>query len=75
MTSEPLFIDRDAIRKATRKGLIAAAILAVLTIAEFFVATELEDPLLALIPFVLVKGWIILDAFMHIRDLFTDGGH
>jgi hypothetical protein len=62
-------------KKTTRKGLIGAALLAVLTIIEYFIAIGLEDPLFALLPFVVLKGWIILDVFMHVRQVFKEGGH
>ena len=75
MTTEPLIIDHEGFRSATRKGLIAAVFLGVLTAIEFFIATTIEDPLLPLLPFVALKGWIILDAFMHIRAVFSEGGH
>jgi hypothetical protein len=75
MTTEELTIDSEGLKKATRKGLMAAALLGVLTIVEFFVAVGLDDPLLALLPFVALKGWIILDAFMHVRAVFGDGDH
>ena len=75
MTTEELTIDSEALKKATRKGLIAAALLAVLTVIEFFVAVGLDDPLLALLPFVALKGWIILDTFMHVRAVFGEGDH
>lgn len=75
MTSEQVAIDHDGLRSATRKGLIAIALLGVLTVVEFFVAIRLDDPLLALIPFVIVKGWIILDAFMHVKAVFGGGDH
>jgi len=75
MTTEELTIDSEGLKKATRKGLMAAALLGVLTIIEFFVAVGLDDPLLALLPFVALKGWIILDAFMHVRAVFGDGDH
>ncbi|MCL1602216.1 MAG: hypothetical protein M3112_11920 [Actinomycetia bacterium] len=75
MTTELVPIDRDGMRAATRKGLIGAAVLAVLTIIEYFVAISLENPLLALLPFVALKGWIILDVFMHVRQVFKEGGH
>jgi hypothetical protein len=75
MTQEVVPIDREGLRKTTRKGLIGAALLAVLTIIEYIVAISLEDPLLALLPFVALKGWIILDVFMHVRQVFKEGGH
>ena len=49
--------------------------LAVMTIIEYIIATAFEgEPwmLWALLPFVLAKGWIILDTFMHIRALWGD---
>ena len=76
MTTEQVVpIDRDGMRKATRKGLIGAALLAVLTIVEYFIAVSLEDPLFALLPFVALKGWIILDVFMHVKQVFKEGDH
>ena len=75
MTTELVPIDQEGLRKTTRKGLIGAGLLAVLTIIEYFVAIGLDDPLLALIPFVLLKGWIILDVFMHVKQVFREGGH
>jgi hypothetical protein len=75
MTTELVPIDREGMKKATRKGVIAAILLAVLTVIEYFVAIGLDDPLLALIPFVLLKGWVILDVFMHVRQVFREGGH
>ncbi len=68
-------VDREGMRSATRKGLISAAILAVLTIVEFFVAISFENPLLPLLPFVVLKGWIILDTFMHVRAVFSQESH
>ncbi len=54
---------------------MAAALLGVLTVVEFFVAIGLDDPLLPLLPFVIVKGWIILDTFMHVKAVFGGGDH
>jgi hypothetical protein len=73
VTTQQVAIDHDALKKATRKGVIAAVLLAVLTIIEYFVAINVEEPLLPLLPFVIVKGWIILDAFMHVRAVFHSG--
>jgi hypothetical protein len=75
MTQEVVPIDREGLKKTTRKGLIGAALLAVLTVVEYFIAISLDDPLLALLPFVALKGWIILDVFMHVRQVFKEGGH
>jgi hypothetical protein len=73
VTTSQVAIDSEALGKATRKGLMAALLLAVLTIIEYFVAISVEEPLLPLLPFVAVKGWIILDAFMHVRAVFHAG--
>ena len=75
MTTEQVAIDSDGLRKATRKGLMGAFWLAVLTIGEFIVFGIGDgEPwgTLGLMPFVLLKGWIILDTFMHIRALWGD---
>ena len=75
MTTEQVSIDQDALRRVSLKGGVAAMLLAVLTIIEYFVAIGLENPLLPLLPFVVLKGWIILDTFMHVRAVFGDGDH
>ncbi len=76
MTTEMVAIDRENLRKATKRGLLAAALLGVLSVFEYIIAVEVAEPLLPILPFVFAKGWIILDAFMHIRALFNDeGGH
>ena len=72
MTTDQIAIDNEALKKATRKGIVAAVVLAVLTIIEFIIAKSLENPLLPLLPFVVLKGWIILDTFMHVRALWSD---
>lgn len=75
MTTDQVAIDRDGLRKDSRKGIIGALWLAVLTVIEFFIAVGGDgEPWLlwALLPFVLLKGWIILDTFMHIRALWSD---
>jgi hypothetical protein len=72
MTTEKVAVDHEGLRALRRKGIIAALLLTVLTVIEYFVAIGLDDPLLALIPFVLLKGWIILDTFMHVRALWGD---
>jgi hypothetical protein len=79
MTTEnattPVTVDRAAYRKAMRKGLWGAFWLAALSVVEFFIAIVDEGEswvLWALLPFVLAKGWIILDVFMHIRALWRE---
>jgi len=76
MTTEATAADRRNFNAATKRGVRAAVLLAILTLIEFLIASSLENPLLPLLPFVLAKGWIILDSFMHVRDLFNGGsGH
>ncbi len=75
MTTEQVAIDRSALKKATRKGVTAAMFLAVLTVIEYFIAVEIHNPLWPLLPFVFLKGWIILDSFMHVRAVFDSGDH
>jgi len=75
MTREQVVVDNESMRKAIRKGVIAALLLAVLTVIEFFVAVGVEEPLIPLLPFLALKGWIILDSFMHVRAVFSDGEH
>jgi len=72
MTTDQVSVDHDALRNATRKGVVAAVVLGVLTIVDFIIATSIENPLLLLLPFVALKGWIILDTFMHVRALWSD---
>lgn len=75
MTSEQVTIDRAGLRQATRKGLVAAFWVFILTIAEFIVYFAGDgEPwgTWGLLPFVLAKGWIILDAFMHVRAVWGD---
>ena len=72
MTTAQVEVDNEALKKATRKGVLAAVLLAVLTVIEFFIATHIENPLIPLMPFVVLKGWIILDSFMHVRALWSE---
>jgi len=75
MTTEMVAINHEALAKATKRGLFAAGLLAVLSIIEYIVAVEVAEPLIPLLPFVALKGWIILDSFMHIRALWQEDGH
>ena len=68
-------VDEAGFRKAAIKGLWGAFWLTVLTIGEFIVFTigDGESWLtVALMPFIFLKAWIILDIFMHIRALWGD---
>ena len=72
MTTEQLRVDSEGFKKATRKGIIAAVAIAILSVIEYIIAIEVANPLLPLLPFVFLKGWIILDTFMHIRALWSE---
>ncbi|MFV1991708.1 MAG: cytochrome C oxidase subunit IV family protein [Acidimicrobiales bacterium] len=58
-----------------RSGWITAVLLGVLTLIEYAVAVTVENPLLLLLPFVLAKGALIMDFFMHVRKLRHGGDH
>jgi hypothetical protein len=76
MTTEKVAVDQSGLKKAVRRGLWGAFWLAVLTIAEFAVFTVGDGEqwlTIALLPFVALKAWIILDVFMHIGELWGDG--
>lgn len=75
MTTEMVAIDKENLAKATKKGLMAAGLLAILSIIEYYFALHFEQPLWPMLPIVILKGWIILDSFMHIRALFHSEGH
>lgn len=52
-----------------RSGFATFAGLAALTAIEYVIAVTVDRALLPLIPIAAVKGWLILDRFMHIRQL------
>jgi len=56
-------------------GVKVALGLAALTLVEYFIAVSIEDPMLWLLPFVVAKGWLILDYFMHFRHFLAEGRH
>jgi hypothetical protein len=60
---------------AMRKGIMAAISLGVLSIIEYIIWFSFEKPVLILLPFVLLKGWIILDSFMHVKVVLGRGDH
>ena len=65
----------EVYRKKVRVGVIVAVALAVLTVIEYVIAVSMENPLLLLLPFVVAKGLLIMDYFMHVRQLWNEGGH
>lgn len=62
-------------RRAVRRGLGAAVALAVISVIEYFVAQEVHDPTWYMVPFMVVKGGIILEIFMHVGDLWKKEAH
>lgn len=73
--ADQVVADREGFRKAAIKGVWGAFWLAVLTIIEFIIAEVGAGDwwvLWALLPFVVLKGWVILDTFMHIKALWQE---
>jgi len=60
---------------AYRKGVITLAILAVLTLIEYFLAVGLESSTVPLIIIAIIKVAIIVQSFMHISRLWSEEGH
>lgn len=58
-----------------RKGVIAAILLAVLSVAEYALAKEVDNATWYMVPFMIFKGLVILDVFMHVRALRGEGAH
>lgn len=54
---------------ARRRGLIVFGVLAVLSLAEWWMSQVMSQPIYGLIPVALAKAWLILDSFMHVRQL------
>ena len=72
MTVEQVAIDRVSLKKATRRGVMAAVSLAILSIIEYYIALHVAQPLWPMLPIILLKCWVILDTFMHVRALWSD---
>jgi len=73
--AQELPVDDAGFRKGAIKGLMGALWLTILTIGEFIVFGIGDGEAwltLALLPFIFLKAWIILDVFMHIRALWGD---
>jgi hypothetical protein len=58
-----------------RRGIAAALVLAVLSVLEFIIAKEVSDPTWWMVPFMVLKGALILEIFMHVSDLKKKGAH
>ncbi len=59
----------------TKTVWIVASALAVLTVVEYSIALNVANPLLFLVPFVVAKGLLIMDSFMHVRKVLSRGTH
>ncbi|MDH3680395.1 MAG: hypothetical protein OEV40_10660 [Acidimicrobiia bacterium] len=64
-----------SLRSRQRLGLLVAVGLAVLTLVEYVIAVTVDDPLIWLLPFVIAKGALIMEYFMHFSSLFGGGEH
>ncbi len=79
--SDPTLPESDRVALAARykvmirRGVIAAVLLAVLSVAEYFLAAEVDNATWYMVPFMVLKGLVILDVFMHVRALFGQGAH
>lgn len=62
-------------KRRQQLGWYVALGLLILTILEFIVSTSLESPLLWLTPFIVAKGALILEYFMHFSDLYNSEEH
>ncbi|MDP6215287.1 MAG: hypothetical protein QGI41_10160 [Acidimicrobiales bacterium] len=68
--------DTAGLMTVIQRGWFTAGALAVLTLVEYVVATTVDAPTLWLLPFIVAKGGLILEVFMHSSDLKTlDGGN
>ncbi len=63
------------LRGVSMRGWRAAGLLAVLTAVEYVIAVSVDSPLIWLLPFVVAKGWLILDVFMHLRAVLGGEEH
>lgn len=62
--------ERQEARRAITLGLWVMAALAVLTLLEYVAAVRLSRSTAAVFVLAAVKGWLILEYFMHIRAMF-----
>lgn len=65
-----------ALSDVARLGWRVAGALAVLTVLEYVIAVNVDTLVIVwLLPFVLAKGWLILDYFMHFKAFLRGGEH
>jgi cytochrome c oxidase subunit IV len=70
MTDQIETVDTEGLRSKSKLGIWIAAWLGVLTLIEYLIAINVDNPLLLLLPFVVAKGWLIMRYFMHFQDVF-----
>ncbi|MCP3856980.1 MAG: cytochrome C oxidase subunit IV family protein [Actinomycetia bacterium] len=75
MSEEPDERRNDGFAAREKLGWMVAGALFVLTLVEYFVAIQFEQPLLWLLPFIIAKGVLIIEYFMHFTALFKPGEH
>ena len=76
-TEQPMegAVESSAQRDKVRLGMMVAAALAVLTAIEYVIAVSIDDPLIWLLPFVIAKGGLIMEYFMHFSAVLGKGDH
>ena len=57
-----------------RQGIIVALVLAVLTIIQYFAALYLPNAIILML-LALAKGYLVVQYFMHISSLWSEGDH
>ncbi len=66
---------KEHFRTVVTRGIAVALLLAVLSLGEYYLASKYDNPTWVMVPFMVAKGALILDTFMHIRALRNDGAH
>jgi hypothetical protein len=65
-----------SLRAVSARGWKVAGLLAVLTVIEYAIAVSIDSLVIVwLLPFILAKGWLIMDAFMHFRAFLRGEEH
>ena len=66
---------RDKEKAGQRQNLFVMLGIAVLTVAEFWLAINLDNPAVPLLIIALIKTGLIVQYFMHIYRLWREGDH
>jgi uncharacterized membrane protein len=65
-----------ALSRVSVLGWKVAGLLAVLTVIEYVIAVNVDSLVVVwLLPFIVAKGWLILDYFMHFRAFLRGEEH